>query len=76
MGVNHFGHFLLSKILMPSIEKSKEGRIINVSSRAHETGNIHFDDLNWEKSYSSINSYEQSKLANVYFTRQLAKSLP
>jgi retinol dehydrogenase-12 len=62
---------------MKNIEKSKKGRIINVSSRAHTRGIMAFDDLQWEKrEYSSTKAYEQSKLANVYFTRHLATLLP
>jgi len=58
---------------MKNIEKAAEGRIINVSSKAHTRGKIGFDDMQWEtRPYSSIKAYEQSKLANVYFTRHLS----
>lgn len=56
-------------------QKSQPCRIINVSSLAHRYGVIKKDDLNSEKSYSEVKCYSQSKLANVLFTRQLAKRL-
>jgi len=50
-------------------------RIINVSSRAHERATINFDDLMMENDYWSSTAYGQSKLANVLFTRELARRL-
>jgi len=74
-GTNHLGHFLLTNLLMPLIKKAAPGaRIVNVSSLAHEKGAMQWDDLNWEKtSYDSIAAYCQSKLANVLFTKELAR---
>ena len=72
LGVNHVGHFLLTNLLLDKIKASEEGRIVNVSSLAHEKGKINFDDLHWENNnYIAWKAYEQSKLANVYFTRHL-----
>ena len=75
IGTNHFGHFLLTNLLMPLLKKAAPGaRIVNVSSMAHEPGRMYFDDINFEKqSYSPIKAYSQSKLANVLFTRELAR---
>lgn len=56
-------------------QKSQPSRIVNVSSLAHRYGSIKKDDLNSEKSYSEVQCYSQSKLANVLFTRELAKRL-
>lgn len=56
-------------------QKAQPSRIINVSSLAYAYGSIKKDDLNSEKSYSRIHCYSQSKLANILFTRQLAKIL-
>lgn len=75
IGVNHMGHFLLTFLLMDLIKKSSPARIINVSSMAHKWGTINIDDLNSEKSYDKSKAYSQSKLANVLFTRFLAKRL-
>ncbi|XP_072241919.1 retinol dehydrogenase 13-like [Leuresthes tenuis] len=74
-GVNHLGHFLLTNCLLDLIKKSAPSRIVNVSSLAHERGQIYFDDINQEKDYKPWKSYAQSKLANVLFTRELAKRL-
>ncbi|XP_016409623.1 retinol dehydrogenase 11-like [Sinocyclocheilus rhinocerous] len=74
-GVNHLGHFLLTNLLLDLLKKSAPSRVVNVSSLAHETGKIHFDDINLEKNYDAHTSYQQSKLANVLFTRELAVRL-
>lgn len=74
-GVNHLGHFLLTNLLLDLLEKSTPSRIVNVSSLAHTRGEIKVSDLNSEQSYDSGNAYSQSKLANVLFTRELAKRL-
>lgn len=74
-GVNHLGHFLLTYLLIDLIKRSGPARIINVSSSAHKMGKIQFDDLNSEKSYNSVKAYGQSKLANILFTRELARKL-
>ncbi|XP_074549345.1 retinol dehydrogenase 12, like [Halichoeres trimaculatus] len=75
IGVNHMGHFLLTYLLLDLIKKSAPARIINVSSLAHTWGSINLDDINSEKSYDKRAAYSQSKLANVLFTRSLAKRL-
>uniref|UniRef100_A0A8D8W949 Retinol dehydrogenase 14 n=1 Tax=Cacopsylla melanoneura TaxID=428564 RepID=A0A8D8W949_9HEMI len=74
-GTNHLGHFLFTLLLLPKIIKSAPAKIINLSSLAHERGVINFDDVNGEKTYSSIKQYQQSKLANVLFTKELAERL-
>ncbi|EDW02225.1 retinol dehydrogenase 12 [Drosophila grimshawi] len=75
LGVNHMGHFLLTNLLLDLLKKTAPSRIVNVSSLAHTRGAINIDDLNSEKSYDEGNAYSQSKLANVLFTRELAKRL-
>ncbi len=72
-GINHMGHFLLT---MGMIRMMSEGsRIVNVASGAHKVGKIHFDDINLTKGYNVVKAYSQSKLANVLFTRELARRL-
>ncbi|XP_056597828.1 retinol-DH_like_SDR_c domain-containing protein [Triplophysa dalaica] len=74
--VNHLGHFLLTVLLLDVLRKSTPSRVINVSSVAHKGGKIHFDDLNFNKApYDSLISYQQSKLANLLFTQELARRL-
>ena len=74
-GTNHLGHFLLTNLLLDRIKEAPSGRIINVSSLAYRFGKINFDDLNSQQSYSETGAYSQSKLANILFTRSLAKRL-
>uniref|UniRef100_A0A1A8EE07 Uncharacterized protein n=1 Tax=Nothobranchius kadleci TaxID=1051664 RepID=A0A1A8EE07_NOTKA len=74
-GVNHLGHFLLTNCLLDLLKKSSPSRIVNVSSLAHEKGQIYFDDINQEKNYNGWKCYAQSKLANVLFTKELAHKL-
>ncbi|MGH0132474.1 UNVERIFIED_CONTAM: hypothetical protein FKN15_049160 [Acipenser sinensis] len=69
------GHFLLTHLLLDLLKQSAPARIINVSSLAHNLGRIKFDDLQSERSYEGGLAYCQSKLANVLFTRELAKRL-
>jgi len=57
------------------LQKSAPSRIVVLSSLAHTRGKINFDDLNSEKSYDAGAAYNQSKLANVLFTRELAERL-
>lgn len=75
-GVNHLGHFLLTNLLLDKIKQAPEGRIISVSSLAHTFApKLDLDTINSEAHYSYINAYSKSKLANVLFTKALAKRL-
>ena len=75
IGVNHLGPFLFTNLLMDLLKSSSPSRIINVSSTAHMMGRINFSDIMYEKKYSSMGTYSQSKLANVLFTYELARRL-
>jgi retinol dehydrogenase-14 len=75
MGVNHFGHFLLTNLLLERIKRSSPSRIIVVSSSLHRKGVINFDDINSEKSYDKKKGYNNSKLANAVFSRELSRRL-
>jgi NAD(P)-dependent dehydrogenase (short-subunit alcohol dehydrogenase family) len=71
-GTNHLGHFALTNLLLDRVT----GRVVTVSSSAHRTGRIDFDDLNWERrSYRAWAAYGQSKLANLLFTAELQRRL-
>ncbi|MFK7774247.1 MAG: oxidoreductase [Saprospiraceae bacterium] len=76
MGVNHLGHFALTGHLMPLLKKTKAARIVATSSLAHRQGVIDFKDINWEtRTYATAKAYGDSKLANLYFTYELARKL-
>ncbi|MCL6456894.1 MAG: SDR family oxidoreductase [Gorillibacterium sp.] len=75
LGVNHLGHFLLTNLLLDALKRSPEGRIVNVSSGAYKVGRIHFEDPYLTRGYNIAKGYAQSKLANILFTRELAKRL-
>ncbi|XP_038637962.1 retinol dehydrogenase 11-like [Scyliorhinus canicula] len=75
IGVNHFGHFLLTILLLEQLKTSAPSRIINISSRAHRIGKIRFNDINMKDCYDPLVAYCQSKLANILFTRELAQRL-
>ena len=72
---NHLGHFLLTNLLMENIKAAPAGRVVNLSSVAHMPGQMYFNNLNMINCYSPFKSYARSKLANLMFTRELAKRL-
>lgn len=74
--VNHLAYFLLTNLLLERLQQSAPARIVNVSSDAHRfAGPLDFDDLEARRSYSFMNVYGRSKLANILFTRELARRL-
>ena len=72
---NHLAPFLLTNLMLPLLKASAPARIVTVSSAAQAQGRINFDDLQSEQSYREIRVYNQSKLANVLFTYELARRL-
>ena len=75
-GVNHLGTFLLTRELQPLLERSAPARIVVVSSGLHYRGKMEWDDLQFERrSFGGTTAYNQSKLANVLFTKALARRL-
>ncbi len=76
-GVNHLGHFYLTHLLHDALVESAPARIVNVSSVAHHLAwrGMRWDDLQHQHHYLSIAVYGQSKLANILFTRGLARRL-
>lgn len=75
LGVNHLGHFLLTNELLEHLQHARQGRVVNVSSGAHKVGKIHFDDPNLSRGFNVAKGYAQSKLANILFTKELARRL-
>lgn len=74
--VNHLAPFLLTSLLIDRLKASSNSRIVTTSSIAHRGARIDFDDLQFNrKRYNGINAYGQSKLANILFTRELARRL-
>ena len=73
--LNHLGPFLLTNLLLERLVASAPARIVTVSSGAQSMGKIDFDDLMGERKYSGQTAYNQSKLANVMFTYELARRL-
>ncbi|XP_070491234.1 retinol dehydrogenase 12-like [Chironomus tepperi] len=75
IGVNYLGHFLLTNLLLDLLKAAAPSRIVNVSAKAHEGGEIYRDDFMLDRSYTPIKAYAQSKLAIVLFTKKLANVL-
>jgi len=73
--INHLSHFLLTVLLFDKIAVSDKGRIITVSSMAHSSSKIDFDNLRGEKNYDAYDAYARSKLANILFTFHLAERI-
>ncbi len=73
--LDHLAEFLLTDLLLDTLQASAPGRIVNVASGAHTGGKIDFDDVQRSKKYGGIGAYNQAKLANVMFTYALARRL-
>jgi retinol dehydrogenase 12 len=74
--VNHLGHFLLTNLLLDTLKRSAPSRIVVVSAMGHRWGVINKDDvMGVQGEYNKAKAYCISKLANVMFTRHLAKML-
>ncbi len=76
-GTNHVGHFLLTMLLAPRLRATPTSRIVNVSSKAHyEAKGIDFEAVRTTtRSITGLPEYQVSKLANVLFTKELARRL-
>jgi NAD(P)-dependent dehydrogenase (short-subunit alcohol dehydrogenase family) len=74
-GTNHLGHFLLTTLLLDSMEGRDDARVVTLSSTAHKMGRIAFDNLNGDRHYFRWFAYGQSKLANLLFALELDRRL-
>jgi NAD(P)-dependent dehydrogenase (short-subunit alcohol dehydrogenase family) len=73
LGTNYLGHFALTLRLLPALLRTEQPRVVSVSSLAHRSGQIAFDDLQFERSYDPMRAYRQSKLAMLMFARELQR---
>ena len=83
-GTNVLGHFALTALLMPALQQAEtessgnaagRPRVVTIASIAHKRGRIHFDDLQFARSYSPFGAYQQSKLANLLIAFELDRRL-
>jgi NAD(P)-dependent dehydrogenase (short-subunit alcohol dehydrogenase family) len=82
-GTNVLGHFALTGLLMPALERAgakatseaERPRVVTIASIAHKRGQIRFDDLQWKKTYSPMGAYQQSKLGDLMFALELERRL-
>lgn len=75
-GTNHLGHFALTGLLLDNLREVPGSRVVTVASIAHNIrAGIHFEDLQWERSYNRVAAYGQSKLSNLMFTYELQRRL-
>jgi NAD(P)-dependent dehydrogenase (short-subunit alcohol dehydrogenase family) len=76
-GTNHLGHFALTNLLLDRVVAAPGSRVVTVSSVGHRfaRNGIRFEDLQWERDYSRVGAYGQSKLANLMFTYELQRRL-
>ncbi|TQL69788.1 NAD(P)-dependent dehydrogenase (short-subunit alcohol dehydrogenase family) [Nocardioides albertanoniae] len=75
-GTNHLGHFAFTGLLLDQLLPVPGSRVVTVSSVGHRIrADIHFDDLQWERSYAPVAAYGQAKLANLMFTYELQRRL-
>lgn len=76
LGINHLGHFLLTRLLLPALQASAPARVVCVASDALAAASLdgRFADLNWEsRRFSGFRSYGDSKLMNVMFAVELTR---
>jgi NAD(P)-dependent dehydrogenase (short-subunit alcohol dehydrogenase family) len=73
--LNHLAPFLLTNLLLPELTASAPARVVTVTSDAHSAARLDLSDPNLERGWDSWRSYANSKLANILFTRELARRL-
>jgi retinol dehydrogenase 12 len=76
LAVNHYAVFLLTGLLLPALRQATDARIVNVASHAHTfVRDMGFNDMQAREKYRTFHEYGRSKLANILFTRELARRL-
>ena len=75
LAANYIGHFALIGLLLDLLEQTPASRIVSLSSLAHQSGQIHFDDINLQKEYTPGKAYEQTKLACLMFAIEFQRKL-
>ena len=75
IGTNHFGHFLLTNLLLELLKKSAPSRIVTVASETYTWCSIRLDDIHFKSNFNGLLAYAQSKLANMLFSLELSKRL-
>lgn len=76
IGTNHFGHFELTRLLVPQLAAAGSARIVTLSSGGHVLGDVDFDDPNWEsREYDKFVAYGASKTANILHAREADRRL-
>ncbi|MBV9446762.1 MAG: SDR family oxidoreductase [Streptosporangiaceae bacterium] len=73
--VNHLAPFLLTSLLLPKLTASAPARVVTVTSDAHSAARLDLSDPDLQRGWDSWRSYANSKLANILFTRELARRL-
>lgn len=73
--LNHMAYFRLTMLLRERLIASAPARVVNVASEAHRGAHLDFEDLQGSRAYSGWRAYQRSKLANILFTRELARRL-
>ncbi len=72
-GTNHLGHFALTGLLLPALEAAPAARVVTVASLAHRNGKMDWENLQSERAYKPWDAYNNSKLANILFARELER---
>jgi retinol dehydrogenase-12 len=73
---NFLGGYLLTRLLLQALRRGTQPRVVNVSSEGHRTGRIEWDDLELSRGYGGFRAYANTKLAQILFTRELARREP
>lgn len=73
---NFLGAYLLTRLLLPVLKRAPAPRIVNVSSEAHRSGRLDWEDLELQRNYRTLRAYSNTKLALQLFTHELAKREP